>query len=97
MCVYTHTHIHTHTQWSIIQPLKEKEMMPFGTTWRELEGIMLSEIGQTEKDKYHMNKFMNKKRKIQTHRYREQTGGCQRFKIFITRKKMWEFPLWFGG
>ena len=24
------------------------------TTWMELEGIMLSEVSQTEKDKYHM-------------------------------------------
>ena len=27
---------------------------PFATTWMDLEGIMLSEMGQTEKDKYHM-------------------------------------------
>ena len=26
--------------------------MPFATTWMDLEGIMLSEISQTEKDKY---------------------------------------------
>ena len=25
---------------------------PFGTTWMDLEGIMLSEISQTEKNKY---------------------------------------------
>ena len=28
--------------------------MPFVTTWMDLEGIMLSEISQTEKDKYCM-------------------------------------------
>ena len=27
---------------------------PFGTTWMDLEGIMLSEISQTEKNKYCM-------------------------------------------
>ena len=27
------------------------------TTWMDLEGIMLSEISQTEKDKYHMISF----------------------------------------
>ena len=28
--------------------------MPFAATWMDLEGIMLSEISQTEKDKYCM-------------------------------------------
>ena len=34
--------------------IKENEIMPFAATWRDLEGIMLSEISQTEKDKYGM-------------------------------------------
>ena len=34
--------------------VKKMEIMPFVTTWMDLEGIMLSEICQTEKDKYHM-------------------------------------------
>jgi len=32
----------------------KNEILPFATTWLELEGIMLSEISQSEKDKYHM-------------------------------------------
>ena len=32
----------------------KKEIMPFVTTWMNLEGIMLNEISQTEKDKYCM-------------------------------------------
>ena len=32
----------------------KKEILPFVTTWLDLEGIMLSEIRQTEKDKYCM-------------------------------------------
>ena len=31
-----------------------KELLPFGTGWMELESIMLSEINQEVKDKYHM-------------------------------------------
>ena len=31
-----------------------KELIPFATTWMELESIMLSEISQTVRDKYHM-------------------------------------------
>ena len=58
--------------------------MPFVTTWMDLEGIMLSEISQTEKDKipydftYVWNpktKQMNKHNR-KSHRYRGQTGGC---------------------
>lgn len=31
---------------------KKKEILPFAKTWMDLEGIMLSEINQTEKEKY---------------------------------------------
>jgi len=30
----------------------KKEIMPFVTTWIKLEGVILSEANQTEKDKY---------------------------------------------
>ena len=33
---------------------KENDILPFMTTSMDLEGIMLNEIGQTEKDKYCM-------------------------------------------
>ena len=33
---------------------KQKEIMPFAATWMDLEIIILSEINQKEKDKYHM-------------------------------------------
>ena len=32
----------------------KKELLPFATAWMELESIMLSEIIQVVKDKYHM-------------------------------------------
>ena len=31
-----------------------KEILPFAAMWMDVEGIMLSEISQTEKDKYCM-------------------------------------------
>ena len=34
--------------------IEKIEILPFAATWVDLEGIMLSEIGQTEKDKYCM-------------------------------------------
>ena len=34
--------------------VKKNEIMPFAATWMDLEIIILSELSQTEKDKYHM-------------------------------------------
>ena len=45
ICVYVHTHSHTHTYFSSI---KKNEILPFATTWVELECIMLSEISQSK-------------------------------------------------
>ena len=33
---------------------RKKELLPLVTAWMELESIMLSEISQVVKDKYHM-------------------------------------------
>ena len=49
--IYLHTHTHTLEYYSAI---KENEILPSAATWMDLEGIMLSEISQTEKDKYCM-------------------------------------------
>ena len=34
--------------------IKNNEIMPFAATWMELETLILSEVSQKEKDKYHM-------------------------------------------
>ena len=34
--------------------VKKKNVLPFATVWMDLENIILSEISQAEKDKYHM-------------------------------------------
>ena len=34
--------------------VKKKKILPSATVWTDLENIMLSEISQSEKDKYHM-------------------------------------------
>ena len=59
--------------------------MPFAATWMDLEIIILSEVSQTEKDKYHMICLYVESKKIiqmklfteqkQTHRHRKQTYG----------------------
>ena len=38
----------------ILHSRKKKEDLPFATVWMDLETIMLSEISQSEKDKFHI-------------------------------------------
>ena len=42
----------TYIQWNTTQ--SQNEILLFAATWVDMEGIMLSEISQTEKDKYCM-------------------------------------------
>ena len=37
---------------------KKNEIMPLAATWRDLEMIILSEISQKERDKYHGITYM---------------------------------------
>ena len=48
------THTHTHTDEYYYSVIKKNEILPFVTAWMNLECTMLSEISQTEKDKYRM-------------------------------------------
>ena len=48
-----HTHPHTHTS-EYYSAIKKNETLPFETAWLDLEGVMLAEISQAEKDKYCM-------------------------------------------
>ena len=41
------------TQWITTQ-LQQKKILPFATAWMDLENIVLCEISQSEKDKYHV-------------------------------------------
>ena len=67
--------------------IKRNKILPFAATWMDLEGIMLSEMSDRERQilydiTYHLyveskkyNKLVNITKKKQTHRYREQTSG----------------------
>ena len=97
--------------WYITQPSKMKHcllckgillslkngILLFVTTWMDLDGIIFSEINQTEEDqKKHdftymrklKNKWTNIKQK-QSHRYRKQTGGCQRGGAWGGERNRW--------
>ena len=43
--------VHTH-RGILFSQKKKNEILPFATTWMDLEGIMFSEICETEKDKH---------------------------------------------
>ena len=43
-----------HTYSGILFSHKKNEIMPFAATWMEPEALILSEVSQKQKDKYHM-------------------------------------------
>ena len=51
--IYTHTHIYVYIM-EYYSAMKKNEILPSAATWIDLEGIMLNEVSQTEKDKYCM-------------------------------------------
>ena len=68
--------------------IKKNEILPFAATWMDLEIIILSEVSQTEKDKYDVTYVESNKviqmnlitKQKQTHRYTKQTYDYKRGK-----------------
>ena len=63
--------------------ITKNEILPFITTWIDLEGIKLNEIRERQiaynfTYMWNQNKQANKQQK-NTHKYRDQTGDCQRW------------------
>ena len=52
--IILHSHLKKKKKKKKERKKRKKEIYPFETTWMELEGIVLSEISQSEKDNYHM-------------------------------------------
>ena len=75
MCVYTHTHSHIYTMEYKSAIKKKNEILSFSMTWIDLEGIMLNERTQTEKDKDCILSlicgYINITKKNKNHRYRK--------------------------
>ena len=70
--------------------IKNNKIMPFATTWMDQEIVILSEVSQTQNDKYCMilficgilrkgkvNLFTKKKKKKYSHRCRKQICDYQ--------------------
>ena len=58
--------------------IQKNEILPFATTWMDQEGIMLSEISQTEKEKYCMLSLVcGTLKKKQTSEYDKTETGLQ--------------------
>ena len=52
VCLYVHIYMEYYLS------VKKNEILPFATMWIELECIMLNQMSQSQKDKYHMISFI---------------------------------------
>ena len=62
---------------------KKNEILSFATTWMDLEIIILSEVSQTEKDKYHITYTWNLKNNTNESIYKTETDS-----------QTWKASLW---
>ena len=67
---HTHTHAHTH-KMEYYSAIKKNEILPFATTWMELEGIILSEISQRKTEIIWLHSYEDFKRKPDEHKKKE--------------------------
>ena len=77
--------VHTHNE--ILPSHKKNEIIPFAATWIDLEGMLLSDVSQAEKDiSYDTTQMWNPIFKVikvdlfikQTYRYQNQIYGYRR-------------------
>ena len=78
-------------QWDITQPLKKNEIMPFAATWMDLEIVIVSEVSQTEKEKYCMTSlYRNLKRNDTNELTQQRDSQTQRMNLWLLGKKIGE-------
>ena len=79
MCGINVIYMHTYTQWNISH--KKDEIIPFVTTWMDLEGIIISKISQRKTKLYDFTCVWNVKnqtKKAETGPEIQKTAGsCQ--------------------
>ena len=64
-CTHTHTHTHTNTL-EYYSAIKKNEILPYATTWMDLEDIMLSEIRQRKTNIIQSHLYVESGRKNKT-------------------------------
>ena len=86
--MYVYIYTHTVEYYSTIT---KNEIMPFSATWMDLEIIILSEVGETEKDKYHMISLYvdSKKRYKRTYLQNRNRLTDIENKLMVTKGKRW--------
>ena len=55
--------------------IRNDKYPPFALTWMELEGVMLSEVSQSEKDNHHMVSFIQGNIRNSERDYRRRRGA----------------------
>ena len=55
--IYIYIYIYIHTMGYYLA-IEKNEIMPFAATWMDLEIVILNEVSQKVKDKYHMISFI---------------------------------------
>ena len=70
------THIHN----GILFSHKKNKIMPFAATWMDLEIVIISEVSQTKKDKYHMILLIGGifKERVQMNLFTKQSHRCRK-------------------
>ena len=64
--------------------LKKNEILPFPTTWMDLEGIILSDNErQILYDFTYMGNLKTQNSQNKTHRHGEKTGSCQKEVLLV--------------
>ena len=87
-----HTHqrarVHTFAQWNIPHITINDETLPFVQTWVKLENIILSEVNQTEKDKYDTIYLWNIKNNTNESTYKtEADSQTQKINLWLLKRK----------
>ena len=67
--------------------IRRKQILPFATTWMDLEGIMLIEISQAEKDKFPSFVEYNSKAKLKEQNSSRLTDSKKG--LVLTKGKGW--------
>ena len=71
-----------HISNGILLSHKNNEILQFAITWMHLEGIMLKEISQRKTNTVWFHLYVEStKQNRNSHRLREQNGGCHSYTI----------------